>query len=51
MATSLAFGVLFATGITLLLVPSFYLVLEDVRTIFSGKKTTEEIPGSIEAAG
>jgi len=31
MAISLAFGVLFATAITLMIVPSFYLVLEDVR--------------------
>ncbi len=31
MALSLAFGILFATGITLLLIPSLYLVLEDAR--------------------
>ena len=31
MAISLGFGVLFATFITLLLVPSFYLVVEDLR--------------------
>jgi len=31
MAISLAFGILFATGITLLLIPAFYLVLEDAR--------------------
>ena len=31
MAISLAFGILFATGITLLLIPTFYLVLEDGR--------------------
>jgi multidrug efflux pump subunit AcrB len=33
MATSLAFGVLFATGITLFIVPSGYLVLEDLRRL------------------
>jgi multidrug efflux pump subunit AcrB len=33
MATSLSFGVLFATFITLLLVPSLYLILEDVKRI------------------
>jgi multidrug efflux pump subunit AcrB len=33
MAISLAFGILFATGITLLLIPSLYLVLEDVRLL------------------
>jgi multidrug efflux pump subunit AcrB len=31
MAISLGFGILFATGITLLLIPSLYLVLEDCR--------------------
>ena len=33
MAISLSFGVLFATLITLLLVPCTYLVLEDLRRI------------------
>ncbi|HAK60882.1 MAG TPA: AcrB/AcrD/AcrF family protein, partial [Nitrospiraceae bacterium] len=33
MAISLAFGILFATGITLLLIPSLYVVLEDVRRL------------------
>ena len=33
MATSLSFGVLFATLITLLLVPSLYLILEDIIRI------------------
>jgi multidrug efflux pump subunit AcrB len=32
MAISLAFGVLFATCITLLLVPSLYMILEDVKS-------------------
>ncbi|OEU64111.1 MAG: hypothetical protein BA870_07145 [Desulfuromonadales bacterium C00003094] len=31
MAISLGFGILFATGITLLLIPALYLVLEDIR--------------------
>jgi len=34
MAISLAFGVLFATCITLVLVPSLYMVLEDLRRCF-----------------
>jgi len=34
MAMSLAFGVLFATFITLGLVPSLYLILEDFKRIF-----------------
>jgi Cu/Ag efflux pump CusA len=33
MAISLAFGVAFATMITLLLVPSLYMILEDVRNL------------------
>ncbi|PLX85496.1 MAG: AcrB/AcrD/AcrF family protein [Desulfuromonas sp.] len=37
MAISLGFGILFATGITLLLVPALYLVLEDVRGLFGLK--------------
>ena len=35
MATSLAFGVLFATFITLLLVPCSYLILEDYKRFFA----------------
>ena len=34
MAISLGFGIIFATGITLILIPSLYLVLEDVRGLF-----------------
>ncbi|MCK4885960.1 MAG: efflux RND transporter permease subunit, partial [Planctomycetes bacterium] len=32
MAISLAFGVLFATAITLFIVPSFYMILEDIKS-------------------
>ncbi len=39
MAVSLAFGVLFSTLITLVLVPCGYLILEDVKGIFSRKDT------------
>ncbi len=38
-AVSLAFGVLFATAVSLLLVPACYLILEDIRNFFSPKKT------------
>jgi multidrug efflux pump subunit AcrB len=31
MAISLGFGILFATGITLLLIPCLYMILEDIR--------------------
>ena len=34
MAISLAFGVLFATFITLVLVPTAYLILDDIQTVF-----------------
>lgn len=37
MAISLAFGVLFATAITLLLVPSLYMILEDIKNGLFGK--------------
>jgi len=33
MAISLGFGIMFATGITLLLIPALYLILEDVRNL------------------
>lgn len=36
MAISLAFGVLFATVITLLIVPTLYVVLEDIRSRIAG---------------
>ena len=35
MAVSLGFGILFATAITLLLVPSVYLILEDIKSLVS----------------
>ncbi len=41
MATSLAFGILFATSITLLLVPSAYLILEDIKDLFRREKKVE----------
>ncbi len=41
MVTSLAFGVLFATGVTLILVPALYLIGDDFarwgRRLFSGR--------------
>ncbi len=42
MAISLGFGVLFSTGITLVLVPALYLILEDMRKLFFPKQTEEE---------
>jgi hypothetical protein len=41
MATSLSFGVLFATAMTLLLVPAFYNILQDfIEFIRQGVKRT-----------
>ncbi len=37
MAISLGFGILFATGITLVLVPSFYMALEDIRGLLGAR--------------
>jgi Cu/Ag efflux pump CusA len=34
MAVSLGFGILFATAITLLLIPTAYLALEDLKGLF-----------------
>lgn len=39
MAISLGFGILFATMITLILVPCFYLVFEDATQLFASKKS------------
>ena len=40
MAVSLGFGILFATVITLFLVPCVYLVLEDLRNLLTRRKRT-----------
>lgn len=37
MAVSLGFGILFATGIILLLIPALYMILEDIRRILGFK--------------
>jgi len=44
MAISLGFGVLFATVITLILVPSFYLAIEDLRRAGTGKILAPGVP-------
>jgi hypothetical protein len=44
MAISLAFGVIFATAITLVMVPASYLILDDVRALLSGAgRTASEV--------
>ncbi|NMP31883.1 efflux RND transporter permease subunit [Thalassotalea sp. M1531] len=42
MAVSLAFGVLFATIVTLVMIPSLYLVMEDIRGLFKRKKKMKD---------
>ena len=42
MAISLGFGILFATGITLLLIPSLYMVLEDLHGLRIRRKYAKE---------
>ena len=43
MAVSLSFGVLFATVVTLVLIPCLYLMIEDIKQLFSRKKQPKEI--------
>ncbi|MEH6455422.1 MAG: efflux RND transporter permease subunit [Cocleimonas sp.] len=49
MAVSLGFGILFATLLTLVLIPTFYLIVEDIKGLFgkiynyfSSRKSTEQ---------
>ncbi len=42
MAISLGFGILFGTGIILLLIPALYLILEDIRKLFGLKDKLAE---------
>jgi multidrug efflux pump subunit AcrB len=45
MAVSLGFGILFATVVTLLLIPVNYLVLEDIRRLTGHSTRREQQPG------
>jgi multidrug efflux pump subunit AcrB len=44
MAISLGFGIVFATLITLALVPCLYLIVEDLQCIWKSSEDTESIP-------
>jgi multidrug efflux pump subunit AcrB len=46
MATSLAFGVLFATAISLFLIPAGYVILDDLRRLFGGKDADSDEPNA-----
>ena len=50
MAISLAFGVVFATVISLILVPSGYMILDDIKAGFR-KKFSKQVVAVEEAAG
>ncbi len=49
MAISLAFGVVFATFITLMLVPAIYLIIDDVKNLFTRLRGSEPGPVDREA--
>jgi len=42
MAVSLSFGVLFATVVTLVFIPSLYMIIEDIRGLFNRKKKKQQ---------
>ena len=54
MAISLGFGILFATLITLVLLPCLYAVLEDIKAIFQplhlSPPDTQPVPGIINSS-
>ncbi len=53
MALSLGYGILFATGITLLIIPSLYLILDDVQRLIGwssrtpGQETAQGLPETV----
>jgi Cu/Ag efflux pump CusA len=55
MAVSLAFGVIFATFITLVIVPSIYVILEDIKAlvlrVFKGRRADAASPTSAAPVG
>jgi multidrug efflux pump subunit AcrB len=51
MAISLAYGIVFATFITLIMIPAEYLILEDLKRVFNwmiGRKPPEELEAASE---
>lgn len=44
MAVSLAFGIVFATIITLLLIPTLYMIVEDIKSLFKRKEPVSTEP-------
>jgi len=50
MAVSLSFGVLFATVVTLIFIPSLYVIIEDLRGVFSRKKKQKSVNNPVTQA-
>ena len=50
MAISLGFGVLFATFIVLLIIPSLYLITEDIKAVFTTQKHPTNPQGNAQTA-
>lgn len=50
MAVSLSFGVLFATVVTLILIPSLYVIIEDIKRVVKRKKKTPALSTSTDEA-
>ncbi len=50
MATSLAFGVIFASAISLFLVPAAYMILEDLGGLLRGGRSDEPEPAALPSA-
>lgn len=44
MAVSLSFGIVFATVITLILIPVNYLIIEDIKAVFARTKKLKNLP-------
>jgi len=51
MAISLGFGILFATFITLLMVPCLYMILEDIKGLFVPKENLKKSVSMLEEQG
>ena len=43
MAVSLGYGVLFATGISLILIPCGYMILDDIQRILGIRRPSDEL--------
>ncbi|WP_448565584.1 efflux RND transporter permease subunit [Thalassotalea ganghwensis] len=47
MAVSLSFGILFATIVTLVFIPSLYIIFEDLKGVFRRKKTSHTTDSNV----